>query len=474
MTDSARHEVSGPASLRTSAPATAPPAPRPGPRLLPLLVLSAAAGLDAGSVAVLNSALPAIGAEFGVAPQALSWAVSGYALAFAGLLLAGGALADRFPRRRVLVAGLLALAAGTVPALAAGDFWMVAAGRVLQGAGAAVTIPAATALVADLYPAGPARSRALGVFASAQAGSYGAGLVLGGVLTGAAGWRLVFAVQGAAALLTALAALRGLPAGAADRGRRVDPVGGTALVATVVLVVLGIDLLSHPGAGRVVAVAAAVGAVGAVGAATLWWRRGGDALLDRALLRIGSVRTSAAMAVAFYFCVNGSLFFVPLYLQDVRGMSPAQSGLAVLPVSAAVTGTALFTGRLLERVGTRAVLTAGLLLTGGGVLLWCLTTTQSPYWWPVFAGLVVTGVGQGLAFPALTVLGLRGVPRARQGAASAVTATALQIGSGLGPAVLAGAASTAASPLPGQHLAFAAAAATAAVAGLVVGVRGER
>ncbi|WP_157877817.1 MFS transporter [Streptomyces kanamyceticus] len=454
----------GPSTLRAG---TAPPS---RPTLLALLVLSAAAGLDAGSVAVLNSALPALGAEFGAAPQALSWAVSGYALAFAGLLLAGGALADRFPRRRVLTAGLLALAAGALPAVAATDFWMVAAGRVLQGAGAAITIPAATALVADLYPAGPARSRALGVFASAQAGSYGAGLVLGGVLTGAAGWRLVFAVQGASALLTALAAVRVLPEGAPDRGRSVDPVGGAALVATVVLLVLGVDLLSHRGAGRLFAVTAVAGAVGA---GTLWWRRGGDALFDRALLRIAAVRTSAATAVAFYFCVNGSLFFVPLYLQDVRGMSPAGSGLAVLPVSAAVTVTALLTGRLLERVGARTVLTAGLLLTGAGVAMWCLTDTQSPYWWPVFAGLVVTGIGQGLAFPALTVLGLRGVPQDRQGAASAVTATALQIGSGLGPAVLAGAASVAGpSVLSGQHVAFVAAAGTVVLAGgVVAGVR---
>ncbi|MFJ2769344.1 MFS transporter [Streptomyces sp. NPDC087300] len=442
--------------------------PRPRPPLLALLVLSAAAGLDAGSVAVLNSALPALGAEFEAAPGTLSWAVGGYALAFAGLLLAGGALADRFPRRRVLTAGLLALAAGAVPALAASDFWMVAAGRIVQGAGAAITIPAATALVADLYPAGSGRSRALGVFASAQAGSYGLGLVLGGVLTGAAGWRLVFAVQGAAALLTALAAVRALPAGTADRGRRVDPVGGAALVATVVLLVLGVDLLSHRGAGRLFAVATLAGAVGA---ATLWWRRGGDALIDRALLRIATVRTSAGAAVAFYFCVNGSLFFVPLYLQDVRGMSPAQSGLAVLPVSVAVSGTALLTGRLLERLGARTVLTAGLLLTGGGVLLWCLTSSQSPYVWPVFAGLVVTGVGQGLAFPALTVLGLRGVPRASQGAASAVTATALQIGSGLGPAVLAGAASTSDAALTGQHVAFMVAAAVVGAAGVVVAVR---
>ncbi|MBD0671667.1 MFS transporter, partial [Streptomyces sp. CBMA156] len=217
-------------------------------------------------------------------------------------------------------------------------------------------------------------------------------------------------------------------------------------------------------------------------AGCLWWRRGrtrgGDAvLLDRDLLRTRGVRTAAVVAGAFYFCVTGSLFLLPLYLQQVRGMSPASSGLAVLPVSLAVAGAALVSGRLMRTRGPRPLLLSGLLLTAGGVLIWCAAGEHSPYAGPVLAGLVVTGVGQGLAFPALTATGLRHVPDRAHGTASAVTATALQIGSGIGPTVLAGLAQAAgpAGPgdlsLPGHHLAYAVAAALLLVVGLPATVR---
>ncbi|WP_158674713.1 MFS transporter [Streptomyces hoynatensis] len=438
---------------------------------MPLVVLSAAAGLDAGSVAVLNGALPSLGAEFGVSPGTLSWAVTGYALAFAGLLLGGGALADRFPRRRVLTAGLTALACGALLALAAPAFWVVALGRVAQGAGAAVTIPAATALIADVHPPGRERSRALGVFASAQGAAYGAGLVLGGTLTSLAGWRLVFAAQAGCALLTAAGARAVLPAGRADRSRPLDPAGAAALISAIVLLVLGADLLARPGGAAPGAVALGLAAAGSV----LAWRRSraGSAargrlpLLDPGLLRIRGVRAGALAAIAFYFCVTGAFFLLPLHLQRVGGMSPAASGFAVLPVSVAVAVTAWAAGRRLARGGPGPLLATGLPLTAGGVALWCLAGPQSPYVWPVLAGLLVTGAGQGLAFTALTAMGLRGVPVPAQGAASAVTVTALQIGSGVGPAVLATAAQAAgggsggAPGLSGYRLAYAIAAGVA-------------
>ncbi|MFE6049160.1 MFS transporter [Kitasatospora sp. NPDC056446] len=446
----------------------------PGPvRYLPLAVLSAAAGLDAGGVAILNSALPSMGARFGTSAQSLSWAVTGYALAFAGLLLWGGAMADRLRRRRVLVGGLVTVAAGAVLAFTAPVFWPVVVGRVLQGAGAAVTMPAATALLTSVYADGPMRSRALGVFSAAQAGCYGAGLVLGGVVTGAFGWRWVFALQALAAAATAVAAVRWLPPGARHRPRPLDPTGAGALVTAITLTVLGADLAARPGggplAGATLAAAAAAGC--------LWWRRGrargGDAvLLDRDLLRLRGVRTAALVAGAFYFCVTGTLFLLPLYLQQVRGMSPAASGLAVLPVSLAVAAAALVSGRLMRTRGPRPLLVSGLLLTAAGVLLWCAAGEHSPYAGPVLAGLVVTGVGQGLAFPAITVTGLRDVPERAHGTASAVTATALQIGSGIGPTVLAGIAQSVGTAvggglsLPGHHLAYAVAAGLLLLVGL--------
>ncbi|MER7761661.1 MFS transporter [Streptomyces sp. NPDC097619] len=439
-------------------------------------MLSAAAGLDAGGVAVLNSALPSLGAEFGASARDLSWAVGGYALAFAGLLLCGGAMADRLRRRRVLVAGLLAVAAGSVLAGLAPAFGAVVAGRVLQGAGAAVTMPAATALLTSVYPEGRGRARALGVFASAQAGCYGAGLVLGGAVTGALGWRWVFAVLALAAVGTAAAAVRSLPVGdTAGSGRGPEPVGAVALVGALVLAVLAADLATRPGGlPTALAVMAAAAACG-----RLWWLRGrspatADAapestapaptaspvrggghrapLLDPGLLRLPGVRIAAVVAVAFYFCVTGTLFLLPLRLQEVRGLSAGASGWAVLPVSLAVSAAALVSGRLLRRYGARILLSVGLLLTAGGVLVWCLPGDRGVSWPAVLTGLVVSGCGQGVAFPALVATGLDGVAPGDHGTASAVTVTALQLGSATGPAVLAAIGQAVSGPGPGAAL----------------------
>lgn len=436
-------------------------------RYLPLVVLSTAAGLDAGGVAILNSALPSMGAQFGTSAQTLSWAVSGYALAFAGLLLCGGAMADRLRRRQVLVWGLAMIAAGGVLAFTAPVFWLILVGRILQGIGAAITMPAATALLTSVYPDDPMRSRALGVFSSAQAGCYAAGLVVGGLITTALGWRWVFALQVLVAMLTAAAALRWLPVTARQCQQRVDRVGAGALVTAITLVILAADMASRDnGAGL-----AAAMLVIAASAGYLWWRRSradGEqaSLLDPAMLRLGSVRTAAVAACVFFFCVTGSLFLLPLYLQQVRGMSAASSGLAILPVSLAVSATALLAGRLMKTRGPRVLLTLGIPLTAGGVLLWCTAETHSPYLGGILAGLIITGIGQGLTFPAVIAIGLQDVPDAAHGMASAITVTALQIGSAIGPTVLAGIAqSTAVTAdgglsLTGYHLAFAVAAAT--------------
>ncbi|MCX4781694.1 MFS transporter [Streptomyces sp. NBC_01264] len=447
-------------------------------RYAPLAVLSAAAGLDAGGVAVLNSALPSMGAHFATSAQSLSWAATGYAIAFAGLLLCGGAMADRLRQRPVLVAGLMTVAAGAALAFAAPVFWMVVAGRVLQGAGAALTLPAATALLTAVYPDGPMRSRVLGVFSAAQAGCYGAGLVLGGLVTSAFGWRWLFALQALAAAATVVGAMRWLPVGARDDRARLDRTGAGILVAAIVLLVLGADLASRPGGGLLAALTVLAAAV----AGCLWWRRGrsrgGEAsLLDPGLLRVNGVRTAAVIAGAFYFCVTGSLFLLPLYLQQVRGMTPASSGLAILPVSVAVTGAALLSGRLMKTRGPRPLLMWGILLTAGGVLLWCTAGAHSAYGGAVLAGLCVSGFGQGLAFPALVATGLRDVPGDAHGTASAATTTALQIGSGIGPTVLAGVAQAIggtgphALSLPGLHLAYAVAAGFLLLVGLPAGAR---
>ncbi|WP_165759349.1 MFS transporter [Mycobacterium decipiens] len=449
---------------------------------MPLVVLSAAAGLDASGVSMLNSALPSMGREFGTSTQTLSWAITGYALAFAGLVLCGGAMTDRLRRRQVLVWGLALVGLGGVLAIVAPTFWIVVAGRVLQGVGAAITMPATTALLTSVYHSDPLRSRALGVFSSAQACCFAAGLVLGGVITSTLGWRWVFALHVAVAAVTAAAAVRWLPTGMPRHNHPLDLVGAGALMTAITLVILAADVASrHDGLLLAAATLTAAAAM-----SSLWWWRSrihnNEALLlNRALMRMHSVRRAALVAIIFFFCGTGSLFLLPLYLQQVHGLSPAASGLAILPVSLAVTTAALLSGRLLKTRGPRMLLMLGLPLTSAGVFLWCTVGANSPYAGAILAGLVVTGIGQGLAFPAVTAVSLQDVPAHAHGTASAITITALQAGGAIGPTVLAGVAQGIAPAgdggltLAGYHLGFAVAASTLlclaipAVVGLRIG-----
>ncbi|KZS60200.1 hypothetical protein A4G28_02355 [Mycobacterium ostraviense] len=418
-------------------------------------------------MSMLNSALPSMGTEFATSTQDLSWAITGYALAFAGLVLCGGAMTDRLRRRRVLVWGLAMVGLGGVLAIVAPTFWLVVAGRVLQGVGAAITMPATTALLTSVYHRDPMRSRALGVFSAAQAGCFAAGLVLGGVITSTLGWRWVFALHVLVAAFTAAAAVRWLPAGMPRRCQPLDLAGAGALVTAITLIILAADVASrHDGL-----LLAAAMLIGAAATSSLWWRRSRIRnnevlLLDRTLLRMHSVRRAAVVASIFFFCGTGSLFLLPLYMQQVHGMSPTASGLAILPVSLAVTTAALLSGRLMKTRGPRLSLILGLPLTSAGVFLWCTVGANSPYAGAILAGLLVTGIGQGLAFPALTAVGLQDVPTGAHGMASAITVTALQAGGAIGPTVLAGIAQGIAPAggggltLAGYHLGFAVAAST--------------
>ncbi|SOJ55871.1 Methyl viologen resistance protein SmvA [Mycobacterium simulans] len=452
---------------------------------MPLVVLSAAAGLDASGVSMLNSALPSMGMGFGTSTQSLSWAVTGYALAFAGLVLCGGAMTDRLRRRQVLVAGLAMIGLGDVLAIVAPTFWTAVAGRVLQGVGAAITMPATTALLTSVYHRDPMRSRALGVFSSAQAGCFAAGLILGGVITSALGWRWVFALHVVVAAFTAAAAVRWLPIGMPRHRQPLDPTGAGALVTAITLMILAANMASRR--FDLVGLLLAAGMLTAATAmGSLWWWRSRICdtkalLLNRALLRIQSVRRAAVVAGSFFFCGTGSLFLLPVYLQQTHGLSPAASGLAILPVSLAVTSAALASGRLMKTRGPRMLLILGVALTSAGVFLWCTVGANSPYAGAILAGLIVTGIGQGLAFPALTAVGLQEVPADAHGMASAITITALQAGGAIGPTVLAGIAQSIAPArdcgltLAGYHLGFAIAASTSlcvaipAVIGLQIG-----
>ncbi|MGW1102455.1 MFS transporter [Streptomyces sp. NPDC002540] len=438
---------------------TAMPRHRPG---LALGVLAGALALDLSGLAVLNAALPSVGARFGLDDATLQWVMTAYSVTFAGFLLVGGRLADVFGRRWAFEAGVALFTAAALTGALAPNAVVLLGARAVQGVGAALSGPAALALLTEVFPAGPARNRALSVYAAVGAAGFSGGVVLGGVLAQFLGWRAVlwFSVALGLAVLTATRA--GLPRGAGRRGP-LDLPGAVSGTLGLVLLVVGVSWHG----------ACAWTMLGAAAAFLLLFvvreHRTVQPLLPLGLFRIASVRAATMAAFLQYTGSVGLLFFAPLYLQGMLGYSPVESGLALVPMSSTVFLTATFaTRRLLTRHNPRTLMSAGLVLIGGGTALWLSTPHHGSYTQYVLPGLVISGIGQGLTFPAMTSAALTGVPPHQHAVAGAVNVVAQQIGASAGVAALVLAAATRDDQLAGYHLAYLAATAACVIGAVAI------
>lgn len=425
------------------------PTHRPG---LALGVLAGALALDVSGLGVLNAALPSIGARFGLDDATLQWVMTAYAVTFAGCLLVGGRLADVLGRRRVFAFGIALFTVSAAAGALAPDTAVLLGARAVQGIGAALSGPAALALLTEVFPAGPARNRAFSVYAAIGGASFSGGVLLGGVLTQFLGWRSVLWFSVALGLGVLAVTRAGLPRGT-GRGGRLDLPGAVAGTLGLTLLIVGV---SSNGATAWIALCAAAALLLLF---VVREHRTADPMLPLGLFRIASVRAASLAAFLQYMGSVGMLFFAPLYLQGMLHYSPAESGLSLVPMSAAVFLTANFaTGRLLTRYAPRTLMAVGLVLIGGGAALWLGTPHHGGYVPYVLPGLVVSGIGQGLNFPSMTSAGLTGVPPHQHAVAGAANVVAQQVGAGAGVAAMVLVASTAGDRLTGYHLAYLAAA----------------
>ncbi|MEU7580441.1 MFS transporter [Streptomyces sp. NPDC041068] len=418
---------------------------RPG---LALGVLAGALALDVSGLGVLNAALPSVGERFDLDDTTLQWVMTAYAVTFAGFLLVGGRLADVLGRRRVFEAGVALFTVAALVGALAPDTWVLLAARAVQGIGAALSGPAALALLTEVFPAGPARNRALSVYAAVGAASFSGGVLLGGVLTQLMGWRSVLWFSVILGLAVVAATRAGLPDGV-GRGGRIDLPG--AVSGTIGLTLLVVGASSD---GTVAWSALGVAVVFLV-VFVVHENRTADPVLPLGLFRLSSVRAASLAAFLQYMASVGMLFFAPLYLQEMLKYSPMESGLALVPMSAAVFFTANYgTGRLLAKYSPYTLMAVGLVLIGVGTALWMSTPHQGNYLLHILPGLVISGIGQGLNFPSMTSSALTGVEPDRHAVAGAVNVVAQQIGASVGVAVMVLVAATSNDKLTGYHLAY--------------------
>ncbi len=407
-----------------------------GHRLL-LPLLAAAQLVLAVDYSIVNTALPSIGTALGFSTDGLQWVISAYALTFGGLLLLGGRTADLLGRRRMF---LLALAlfggASMVGGLSQSPAMLVAA-RAGQGVGGALLFPATLSLITTLFPAGPARNRALGLWGAAGASGLALGVLAGSVLTGTLGWRAVFYVNVPIVLTLLVGGWVLLPRLPRPAFGHYDLPG--ALLATGGMAFTVLALAQAPTVGWTAPTVLGSGLLGGLllAAFVVQERRAPAPLLPLTLLRAPGLRLGALAGVVFGAAFAVQFFFLTLYLQRGLGESPLAAGLSFLPLAVAIGIGARVAGRLAGRVGVMATLASGLLIGSIGLGLYVPLAIAGAGAW-LLPAEAIAGLGQGLTFTGIFIAAGRDAPARAQGVASATASTAQQIGAAAGLALLVG------------------------------------
>ena len=417
------------------APPPAPPAITTGRRGLMLAVCCMSLFMVGLDNTIVNVGLPDIGRDLHSGVSGLQWTVAAYTIALAALLMFAGSLADRIGRRTIFQVGLSLFTLGSwLCSLAPGLGWLIGF-RILQGVGGSMLNPAALGIITNTFTGRAERARAIGVWDGVFGLSMALGPVLGGVLVGTVGWRGIFwaniPVGLAAVSLTALF----VPDSRAPRSRRADPVGQFLII--VMLGSLAYAIIEGPALGWRSAEIFGFFALAIAALAVLlaYEPRRAEPIVDFRFFRSVPFAGANLSAVCAIAAMAGFLFLSTLYLQDVRGLSALQAGLAILPMPVVMALCAPLAGRMVARRGPRIPLViAGAAMTISSAALSRLTGSTEHLYLIVTYGLF--GIGAGMVSPAITNGVMAGVPKAQAGMASGMNSSSRQLGQSLGVAIV--------------------------------------
>ncbi|MET8005568.1 MFS transporter [Nonomuraea glycinis] len=397
-----------------------------------LFVLAGAVFLEGIDVAMLNVALPAIRADLGLSTGMLSGVVSAYVLGYGGFMLLGGRVADVLGRRRMFLFWLTVFLVFSGLGGFATEGWMLLVARFITGVAAAFMAPAGLALVTGNFPEGPQRTKALGVYAGTAAGGFSLGLVAGGLLA-SIGWRWVFF---APVLLSALILLAAVPliketAPSRPATGGFDLAGAFAITGAMLLLVYGVIRLEHPGDGVAGTVLTFAAGLALLAAFVVIERRSADPLVRLGILRSGPLVRANLGALLFVGSFAGFQFVATLYLQEVRGWSSLQTGLAMLVIGLDTILAPTLTPRLVNRFGNARVLFGGIVVA---VVAYALFLPVGMDWTytAMLPTMLLLGVAFSLAYGPLTMAATDGIAEHEHGLASGLLYTSIQFGTALG------------------------------------------
>ena len=386
-------------------------------------------------ISIVITGLPQIQANLGFSAAQLTWVTNAYTLAFGGLLLLGARAGDILGRRRMFIAGLsLFTLASVAIGVSRSAAWLLVA-RAVQGVGAAVLAPSTLALLSTHFAEGPARTRALSLYAAAAGVGATLGLVLGGLFADLVSWRAGFFINLPIGLVLIAAARRHI-AETATRSGGFDLGGAASSTLGMTALVFGLVRAAEAGWHDELALAALAGGVLMVWVFVWIERRAGHPVLPLRLLASRERAGAYVTRMLFMAGAVGFWFFSTQFLQGVLHLRPLQAGLAFLPVTLPNFASAMAVPRLARRYGSAPLLLAGLLLGVAGLLWLGRADAHASYWLNIAPPMVLIGLGQGLLLGPLTAAGVAGVATEDAGAASGLVNVAHQLGGALGLGVL--------------------------------------
>lgn len=408
-------------------------------RWLALIVLCLGELMIVLDTTIVNVALPSIRQDLGFSETSLVWVINAYMLTFGGFLLLGGRLGDLYGHRKLFLLGLILFTGASLACGLASTPLILIVARAIQGLGGAIVSAVALSLIMNIFHKPEDRAKAMGVYGFVCAGGGSIGVLLGGMLTNALSWHWIFLVNLPIGLAVYLLCLKLIPAGKGHAaGESLDVAGAVTITVSLMLAVYAIVNGNEAGWTSAETLGLLAVAIALLAIFIAIEARISTPLMPLGLFRLRNLYTANIVAVLWAAAMFAWFFISALYMQLVLEYTPFQVGLAFLPANLIMAAFSLgISAQLVMRFGLKLPMAAGLLLGASGLALFALAPVNGNFMWDVLPGMVLLGLGAGIAFNPMLLAAMSDVEPADSGLASGIVNTAFMMGGALGLAVLA-------------------------------------
>lgn len=435
-----------------------------GRQRLALIVLLSAGFTLAVDFSILNVALPAIGADVGIALADLQWIATAFALCAAGFTLLFGRIADLFGRRRLFLAGMALLGLASLAGGLATSPAVLLTARVAQGLATAAVTPAALSLLTTAFREGPLRDRALGLNGALMASGFTSGAILGGVLSDLLSWRWAFFVNVPVAIFVLVVAPRVLTESRPDERPKLDLPGAVTVTAGLLAIVFGLTRAGEKSWGDPLTLCALAAGVAVLGAFWAVEKRTSTPLVPVAILRRNTVRWGNVAGLLAFLTETSLVFLLTLYLQKVLGFSPLGAGLSFAVLGFGTVLGGILAPRVIGKLGTKNAVIAGFAVQAAATLPLVLLGPDTGWTALLLVATFAGGVANLIAIVGFMVTATSGLPDREQGLATGLATLSQQVGITLGIPIMSAIVAARVNALGGESAATVLSGVTAAIA----------